>query len=68
MLGQHNEADEALDGLAALLDEHIATHPTSSRERTVVAALRRLENRIHEQVYRENQILFRRARALALIG
>ncbi len=65
MRDQHNEADEALDALETLIGERPAARSGSSLEGKLLAALHRLERCLHEGIYRENQVLFRRAAALS---
>jgi regulator of cell morphogenesis and NO signaling len=63
MENQHNQADEALAELHALAGDGSLRLPVSAGVRTVSDAIVRLEHAIHEQIYKENQVLFPRALA-----
>ncbi len=60
----HNQADEALAELRALAGEESLRRPLPATVRTVSDAIFRLEHAIHEQIYKENQVLFPRALAM----
>lgn len=66
MQSQHNDADEALAELHELTAEAAETAPGPTAVHTLYEAIIRLENIVHEQIYKENQILF--PRALSLIA
>jgi len=61
---EHNQADEALAELHALAGDGLLRPPVPAAVRTVSDAIVRLEQAIHEQIYKENQVLFRRALAI----
>jgi regulator of cell morphogenesis and NO signaling len=60
----HNQADEALAELRALAGEESLRQPVPAAVRTVSDAIVRLEQAVHEQIYKENQVLFPRALAI----
>jgi regulator of cell morphogenesis and NO signaling len=61
---EHNQADEALAELHALAGEESLRPPVPAAVRMVSDAIVRLEQAIHEQIYKENQVLFPRALAI----
>lgn len=61
---EHNQAGETLAVLRALAGGESLRRPLSAAVRTVSDAIIRLEHSIHEQIYKENQVLFPRALAM----
>ena len=61
---EHNQADEALAELHALAGEESLRRPVPAAVRTVSDAIVHLEHAVHEQIYKENQVLFPRALAI----
>ena len=64
MKNEHNQADEALAELHALADDESLRRPAPVFMRTVSDAIVRLKHAVHEQIYKENQVLFPRALAI----
>lgn len=64
MKNEHNQADEALAELHALADDESLRRPAPVFMRTVSDAIVRLKHAVHEQIYKENQVLFPRAMAI----
>ncbi len=64
MIDEHNQADEALAELRALASDEGWRATCPAHLRTIPAAIVRLEQTFHEQIYRENQVLFPRALAI----
>lgn len=65
MESQHNEADEALAELHTLASDGPRLPSLPAPLRTLGDAIVRLERSIHEQIYKENQVLFPRALAIS---
>ena len=59
-----NAGDEALAELHALADDESLRRPAPVFMRTVSDAIVRLKHAVHEQIYKENQVLFPRALAI----
>jgi regulator of cell morphogenesis and NO signaling len=64
MESEHNQADEALAELRALAGDESVRRPVPVHMRTVSDAIVRLKHAVHEQIYKENQVLFPRALAI----
>jgi len=63
MESEHNQADEALAELRALVSDESVQRPAPAVIRTVSDVIVRLQHAVHEQIYKENQVLFPRALA-----
>lgn len=61
---EHNQADEALADLNALAGDEPLQRHSPVVLRTVSDAMVRLNHAVHEQIYKENQVLFPRAVAM----
>ena len=64
MENEHNQADEALAALHALAGDESSRLSVPSGVEAVAEAIVRLERTVHEQIYKENQVLFPRVLAL----
>lgn len=64
MESEHNQADEALAELRALASDESVCRLAPVFMRTVSDAIARLNHAAHEQIYKENQVLFPRALAI----
>lgn len=64
MESEHNQVDEALAELRALASDESVCRPAPVFMRTVSDAIARLNHAAHEQIYKENQVLFPRALAI----
>ncbi len=64
MKREHNQADEALAELNALAGDEPLQRPAPAALRTVSDAIVRLKHAVHEQIYKEDQVLFPRALAM----
>ncbi len=58
---EHSQADEALSELGTLADGESSHGTQSSVTRTISAAISRLHQIVHEEIYTENRILFPKA-------
>jgi len=58
---EHSQADEALSELGSLADGKSSPGTMSSALREISAAISRLHQIVHEEIYAENRILFPRA-------
>lgn len=61
---EHDQADEALAELRALAGGKELRRSVPTIVRTVSDAIARLEHTVHEQIYKENQVLFPRVLAI----
>jgi regulator of cell morphogenesis and NO signaling len=61
---EHNQADEALAALHALACDESSRLSVPSGVQVVADAIVRLEHTVHEQIYKENQVLLPRVLAL----
>lgn len=61
---EHSRADEALADLRSLVAGDAQSPSAQSAVQTIADAVARLEHFVHEQIYKENQVLFPRALAL----
>lgn len=61
---EHNQADEALADLRSMVAGDAPSSSAQALVQTIADAVARLEHFVHEQIYKENQVLFPRASAL----
>lgn len=58
---EHNQADEALADLRSIVVGDASASSARAAVQTIAEAVARLEHSVHEQIYKENQILFPKA-------
>ncbi|MFO1515084.1 MAG: hemerythrin domain-containing protein [Verrucomicrobiota bacterium] len=58
---EHNQADEALADLRSIVVGDSSASSAQAAVQTISEAVARLEHSVHEQIYKENQILFPKA-------
>lgn len=61
---EHNQADEALADLRTLTGGEAPSSAAQPAVQTIADAVAHLEHSVHEQIYKEDQVLFPRALAL----
>ncbi len=58
---EHTQADEALADLRSLTAGDVSSASAEAAVQTIADAVARLEHAVHEQIYKENRVLFPRA-------
>lgn len=61
---EHSRAEESLTDLRSMVTGDVTSSAAKIVLRTIAFALAHLERSVHEQIYKENQVLFTRASAL----
>ena len=61
---EHNQADEALSDLRSMVAGDAPSRSVQAAVQTIADAVARLEHSVHEQIYKEGQVLFPRALAV----
>lgn len=61
LLREHNQADEALADLRSIVASGASASSAQAAVQNIAEAVARLEHSVHEQIYKENQILFPKA-------